>query len=75
MLLQRKNEKREASSMSLTLCDAPTLRDAGIALLAVDEGRARQDARHRRADSGVEVAAVLARAGVERSSTVPCRPP
>ena len=66
MLLQRKNDSREASSTSLTGCAAPARTPAAIALDAIEERRAGEDARHTGADSGVEGAVAFARLLVER---------
>ncbi len=66
MLLQRKNDSRDASSTSLTGCAAPARTPTAIALDAIEERRAGEDARHTDTDSGVEVAVAVARLLVER---------
>ena len=60
MLLHRKNDRREASSMSLIAVGRPRRHLGGIALDAQHELRAGEDALQRQLDAGFE-AAVLPR--------------
>ena len=72
MLLQRKNDSRDASSMSLTRYAAPARHRGRILFDAEDERRARQQAAQRELDAGVE-AALLAAVAIERPSAAPGR--
>ncbi len=66
MLLQRKNDSRDASSTSLIAMRRAGRQARRVALGAEQERRAGQDAREAGADAGVEVAALGARVAVER---------
>ena len=60
MLLQRKNERREASSRSLTGWAAPGVAPGGIALDAIQELRAHQQPFESGLNAQVEVALLAA---------------